>query len=1047
MTIGSGISAVRASRSQGGEGIDVNCIPKKPRRQRSSSASDKNELGPASDGASASEAKARPPKFRRANTSAPMVKEAERESSSDGEDEETAEEKEKRMERIKLRQAKVTAHLNAIAEQRRLAVEKERLKEERMKKRAEIRAKRVLLENAERKLMAKEDKYTNPGSLGDAMVTKPGTNTENDPPKKKITPEMAEAIANRLVSRQPKTKEGVEAVASSKPAARDFDDWKRKNSVPPTGRVFCMTGWYPCVKSALLERGWYFNPDSASPFFDLKWTLRSSDIGLESLQSFQLTNHFLKNIALTTKVGLLKSLQQLVWLADVSPNDIIPRGYDLTNAHEIQEYIDDFRIQQAHGILLGLYFKATGLERPQSVKRPVLQTPRATDCDQEEGSTADNGDDIEEVAPVPEGVVDLDELVVNEAVFEACCSVLNRHLKPYYTDHLDSGPQVDDGYAVSPLEWEIIDGYDLYTAGKLAADRPEAVDEFLQDKKDSEAGSQIAGTAKQREAAVVAHRKLRMQRRYNERSRNEAETSIGTMRPLGQEGLSQIHTILSRCGIISGSQYHLEGKGGLAKNMWIVKPAAKSRGRGIATFCDLKKLLDYVELGRAGKNTITSSHWVVQKYMENGLTIGNHKFDMRQWVLVTDWNPLTIYFYNEFYCRFSVEEYSTSEEDMDNSFVHLVNNSIGKNSDRFQETFTAENGEEVSGFMWSFDQMRSYVESMTGSTAKMEAMVNRMKDIAVWSLMCGSDAIEHRKNSWELYGLDFMLDDDMMPWLIEINSSPACDYSTPVTEKYVKKALVELLDVVLDVREWESQPKKSRSDKPDTGGWQNIYTGPFVETPASSFGTDMTVKGELLKVPKKKTQPNVLNMYSPPKHSDESSSQDIPDTAAVNTKRILKPRRTVFESASAAKNVMVKFDPADDSENEEQDVDTEGRENASRQNPNPPLHVAPSKRPVPSLVSHSREVDSTKPVALSARAEPSSSRSATSNFQDFDDSDSDDEMRKKSQASIQETVDTAVRKSKPVLETKVAPSNKKNVSSSAPDGAIVIPIKTFSMGL
>jgi hypothetical protein len=32
------------------------------------------------------------------------------------------------------------------------------------------------------------------------------------------------------------------------PAARDFSDWKRKNAVPPTGKVFSMTGWYPCVK-------------------------------------------------------------------------------------------------------------------------------------------------------------------------------------------------------------------------------------------------------------------------------------------------------------------------------------------------------------------------------------------------------------------------------------------------------------------------------------------------------------------------------------------------------------------------------------------------------------------------------------------------------------------------------------------------------------------------------------------------------------------------------------------------------------------------------
>ena len=58
--------------------------------------------------------------------------------------------------------------------------------------------------------------------------------------------------------------------------------------------------------------------------------------------------------------------------------------------------------------------------------------------------------------------------------------------------------------------------------------------------------------------------------------------------------------------------------------------------------------------------------------------------------------------------------------------------------------------------------------------------------------MCASEMIEHRKNSWELYGFDFMVDDDYNAWLIEINSSPACDYSTKVTEVYVQKALVTL---------------------------------------------------------------------------------------------------------------------------------------------------------------------------------------------------------------------------------------------------------------
>jgi hypothetical protein len=63
--------------------------------------------------------------------------------------------------------------------------------------------------------------------------------------------------------------------------------------------------------------------------------------------------------------------------------------------------------------------------------------------------------------------------------------------------------------------------------------------------------------------------------------------------------------------------------------------------------------------------------------------------------------------------------------------------------------------------------------------------------------MCASEMIEHRKNSWELYGFDFMVDDEYNAWLIEINSSPACDYSTKVTEVYVQKALVTTIFFVM----------------------------------------------------------------------------------------------------------------------------------------------------------------------------------------------------------------------------------------------------------
>lgn len=115
-----------------------------------------------------------------------------------------------------------------------------------------------------------------------------------------------------------------------------------------------------------------------------------------------------------------------------------------------------------------------------------------------------------------------------------------------------------------------------------------------------------------------------------------------------------------------------------------------------------------------------------------------------------------------------------------------------------------------------------------------------------------ADTVEPRKNSWELYGLDFMVDEACNAWLIEINSSPACDYSTGVTERFVKKALVEVLQVVFDRRDWAASPKKSRGPQPETGGWECIYLGPVVEAAMGAQGMELLVKGDSLMKEKNK---------------------------------------------------------------------------------------------------------------------------------------------------------------------------------------------------
>ena len=63
------------------------------------------------------------------------------------------------------------------------------------------------------------------------------------------------------------------------------------------------------------------------------------------------------------------------------------------------------------------------------------------------------------------------------------------------------------------------------------------------------------------------------------------------------------------------------------------------------------------------------SHCIL--FSERPLLIHKCKFDIRQWFLVTDWNPLTVWFYKDSYLRICSQEY-----DLDVMHVYVCNDVI-----------------------------------------------------------------------------------------------------------------------------------------------------------------------------------------------------------------------------------------------------------------------------------------------------------------------------------------------------------------------------------
>ncbi|KAK1940838.1 Tubulin polyglutamylase TTLL5 [Phytophthora citrophthora] len=200
------------------------------------------------------------------------------------------------------------------------------------------------------------------------------------------------------------------------------------------------------------------------------------------------------------------------------------------------------------------------------------------------------------------------------------------------------------------------------------------------------------------------------------------------------------------------------------KNIWIMKPVALSRGRGISLVNDLSQV-------------IYGEQVVIQEYIANPRLLDGFKFDLRLYVLVTSFNPLEAFLYDEGFVRLCTRPYE--DGDLSNIFVHLTNSSIQKNN---EEAIAGSTNPIASVSKETTDQKDAggtkttlaYLwRRLTAEGVDVEQVKRNIEEVVLKALLCGEDQIPFQVNSFDLLGYDILLDADLRPWLIEINSSPS----------------------------------------------------------------------------------------------------------------------------------------------------------------------------------------------------------------------------------------------------------------------------------
>jgi tubulin polyglutamylase TTLL9 len=252
--------------------------------------------------------------------------------------------------------------------------------------------------------------------------------------------------------------------------------------------------------------------------------------------------------------------------------------------------------------------------------------------------------------------------------------------------------------------------------------------------------------------------------------------------------------------------------------IWIMKPIGKSQGKGIFLFTKLPQVCQWKNDFRWKPDNPQAEPYVVQRYVANPLLVGGKKFDLRIYVLVTSYSPLTAYLYRTDFARFTPHRYSSDPDDIANNFIHLTNVAIQK---------TSENYDSVTGGKWDLRQLKLYLMSKYGQEAVAECF-RRIHSIFIRSLLAVAKIMINDKHCFELYGYDILIDSNLKPWLIEVNASPSFTANTP-QDNELKVAMLDDAFTIVDME------RVMRGNEDQVGGFDLIFRGAPVLLPTAAI--------------------------------------------------------------------------------------------------------------------------------------------------------------------------------------------------------------------
>ena len=182
-----------------------------------------------------------------------------------------------------------------------------------------------------------------------------------------------------------------------------------------------------------------------------------------------------------------------------------------------------------------------------------------------------------------------------------------------------------------------------------------------------------------------------------------------------------------------------------------------------------------------------SNDIIIQKYLDKPFLYNNRKFDIRCFVLVD--SNFNVYYCKEGHLKGSSEIYNLNNT---NKFIHITNHSVQKKCNKFEKY---EYGNEI-----SYNDFKVYLINQNISLDKFDQLILDIKNLILISMNSVKNKLMRTNKvlCFEIFGYDFIIDNNFKPWILEINNNPGLAISSPLIEKLIPRMLDDVFRLTID---------------------------------------------------------------------------------------------------------------------------------------------------------------------------------------------------------------------------------------------------------